>query len=235
MKWLAVANATEEEDGSRSSSNHKRRQKNLLPIETEVNVQHLMPADALRIKGIHNAINALAALALCRAINLPMAPLLHGLREYHGEAHRAQFIAAINEVTYYDDSKGTNVYATIAAINGLAKPNSATWLIAGGTGKGQDFTPLQDAVAQSVSAVFLIGQAAAEIASALRETGVEMVPCTTLEEAVLAAAARANPGDIVLLSPACASWDMFNGYAHRGQVFIDTVKEMGIGHGEMVL
>jgi UDP-N-acetylmuramoylalanine--D-glutamate ligase len=224
-----MANAVEEDDVP------KRKSKNQLAIELEVTVARLMPADALKIRGTHNAINALAALALCRAINLPMAPLLHGLREYQGEPHRVEFIANIHQVDYYDDSKGTNVYATVAAINGLAKPSSKIWLIAGGLGKGQDFTPLRDPVAQSVSAVFLIGQATEEIAQALAGNGVELIRCTTLEQAVSAAAAKAQPGDIVLLSPACASFDMFKGYAHRGQVFVDAVKEIGLEHGEVML
>lgn len=203
--------------------------------EIEVQLTRLMPADALKIRGHHNALNALAALALCRAINLPMAPLLHGLREYQGEPHRVELIANINQVDYYDDSKGTNVYATVAAINGLAKPNASIWLIAGGLGKGQDFTPLSNAVKQSVAAVFLIGQASDEIAVAIEGSGVELIRCTTLEQAVLAAAEKAHAGDIVLLSPACASLDMFKNYAHRGQVFAQAVKEVGLQRGEVVL
>jgi len=236
MTWLCIANAVEDEVAPT-----KRKQKNRTRLEVEVEVEievqvaHLMPADALKIRGTHNAVNALAALALCRAINLPMAPLLHGLREYQGEPHRVELIATIKEVAYYDDSKGTNVYATVAAINGLAKPGAAIWLIAGGLGKGQDFAPLRDAVKQSVSAVFLIGQASDEIALALDGSGTELIRCISLELAVSAAAAKAQAGDIVLLSPACASFDMFKSYTQRGQVFADAVKEIGLGCGDLVI
>lgn len=229
MTWLCVANAVED-DGVPT----KRKQKNLA-LDVEVQVAHLMPADALKIRGTHNALNALAALALCRAIHLPMAPLLHGLREYQGEPHRVEFIATIKEVDYYDDSKGTNVYATVAAINGLAKPDTNICLIAGGSGKGQDFTPLHDAVKKSVSAVFLIGQASDDIALAIDGSGAEVIRCTSLEQAVSAAAAKAQAGDIVLLSPACASFDMFKSYTHRGEVFAAVVKEIGLRCGDLVI
>lgn len=231
MTWLVQGSGIRDQE----SVKPKNRQ---VVVETEVQLTRLMPAEALKIRGTHNAVNAVAALALCRAINLPMAPLLHGLREYQGEPHRVELIAAIKEVEYYDDSKGTNVYATVAAINGLAKglakPDSTIWLIAGGLGKGQDFTPLREAVKQSVSAMFLIGQASDEIALALDECGVELIRCTSLEQAVSAAAAKAQAGDIVLLSPACASFDMFKSYMHRGQVFADAVKEIGLSCGEVI-
>jgi len=233
MTWLCVANAVEDD-----VIPTKRKQKNNTPLEVDIQVAHLMPADALKIKGRHNAINALAALALCRAINLPMAPLLHGLREYQGEPHRVQFIANIGQVDYYNDSKGTNVHATVAAINGLAQPNSTNahiLLIAGGVGKGQNFEPLHEPVRKSVSAVFLIGQAAEEIASVLVGCHAEIIRCTSLEHAVSAAAAKAHAGDIVLLSPACASFDMFTSYEHRGHAFVEAVREIGLGHGEMVI
>lgn len=233
MTWLCMANAIEDDTPST-----KRKQKNLTLLDVEIQAAHLMPADALKIKGTHNALNALAALALCRAINLPMAPLLHGLREYSGEPHRVEFIANIKQVDYYDDSKGTNVHATVAAINGLAQRNSSNkqiLLIAGGVGKGQHFTPLLEPVRKSVSVVFLIGQAADEIASALAESNTEIIRCTSLEHAVSAAASKAQAGDVVLLSPACASFDMFTGYAHRGQVFATAVRELGVGLGEIVI
>jgi UDP-N-acetylmuramoylalanine--D-glutamate ligase len=233
MNWLCVANAVEEDEAPT-----KRKQKNQLALEVEVQVAHLMPADALKIRGTHNALNALAAVALCRAINLPMAPLLHGLREYTGEPHRVQFIAKIKDVNYYDDSKGTNVHATVAAINGLTEPHAKILLIAGGLGKGQNFSALHEPVRKFVSAVFLIGQATEEIASALVGSGAELIRCTSLEHAVSNAALKADAGDIVLLSPACASWDMFQSYEHRAQVFADAVREVGMeggSAGDMVI
>lgn len=228
MSWLCVANPVEDEVAP-----PKRRSKNQPLPEVEVYVSRLMPADALKIRGKHNAINALAALALCRAIQLPLAPLLHGLRDYQGEPHRVELIATIREVEYYDDSKGTNVGATVAALNGLADSRAKIVLIAGGVGKGQDFTPLHDPVAKAVSTVCLIGEAADAIALVLDGAGVEVLRCDTLDQAVQMAVSRARPGDKVLLSPACASFDMFKNYAHRAQVFIDAVKEIAYARGEL--
>jgi UDP-N-acetylmuramoylalanine--D-glutamate ligase len=195
-----------------------------------------MPADALQIRGRHNAANALAALALCRAIGLPLARLLHGLREYRGEPHRVELVANVGGVEYFDDSKGTNVGATVAALNGLGgeAPEARLLLIAGGDGKGQDFTPLAAPVASHVRAVFLIGRDAAAIRGSLADTGVALIDCATLEEAVAKAADMARAGDAVLLSPACASLDMFRNYAHRAEVFIDAVREIAAARGEVI-
>ncbi|MEG2034434.1 MAG: aminotransferase class III-fold pyridoxal phosphate-dependent enzyme, partial [Janthinobacterium sp.] len=152
----------------------KRRKKNdPPPPPVECYTKKLMPSDALQIRGTHNASNALAALALCRAIGLPFAPLLHGLREYQGEPHRVELITAVNEVEYYDDSKGTNVGATVAALNGLGKSfggeNQRLVLIAGGDGKGQEFDPLAEPVSRYVRAVMLIGRDAPAIRAALAD------------------------------------------------------------------
>ena len=228
MSWLCVANPVDDE-----VTPPKRRNRNQPVPEVEIAVARLMPADALKIRGKHNAINALAALALCRAIQLPLAPLLHGLREYHGEPHRVELIATIAAVEYYDDSKGTNVGATVAALNGLGSPHARILLIAGGVGKGQDFAPLHDPVAKYVSAVCLIGQAGDAIAAVLDGSGAQIVRCATLDEAVQRAAGLARHGDKVLLSPACASFDMFSNYAHRAQVFVDAVREIGYANGEI--
>ncbi|WP_342703536.1 UDP-N-acetylmuramoyl-L-alanine--D-glutamate ligase [Burkholderia arboris] len=190
--------------------------------------KRLMPADALRIRGLHNAANALAAFALARAIDLPAAPLLHALREYRGEAHRVEVIATIDDVDYVDDSKGTNVGATVAALDGLAQK---IVLIAGGDGKGQDFAPLVAPVARWCRAVMLIGRDAPAIRDTLAETGVPLADHATLEGAVHAAAGLAEPGDAVLLSPACASLDMFRNYAHRADVFRAAVDEIAIDKG----
>lgn len=229
MNWLCVATPVEDE-----VTPPKRKSKNQPMPEVEVHVSRLMPAEALKIRGKHNAMNALAALALCRAIQLPLAPLLHGLRDYQGEPHRVELIATISGVDYYDDSKGTNVGATVAALNGLADLHSKIVLIAGGLGKDQDFMPLHDPIAKAVSVVCLIGQAADDIALVLNGSSVEVTRCDNLEQAVQIAAGKARSGDKVLLSPACASWDMFKGYAHRAQVFADAVKEVAYSRGEIV-
>jgi UDP-N-acetylmuramoylalanine--D-glutamate ligase len=166
-----------------------------------------------------------------------MAQLLHGLREYKGEPHRVEPVTTIAGVDYYDDSKGTNVGATVAALNGLGAAQGGSSqrlvLIAGGDGKGQDFAPLAEPVAKYVRAVLLIGKDAGSIRQALRSTGVELIDCVTLEEATGKAAELAQPGDAVLLSPACASLDMFRNYAHRAQVFVDTVRDIGLSRGEV--
>ena len=208
----------------------KRRRKNAAVAEDEpLRLKRLIPADALRIRGRHNALNALAALALARAAKLPMNILLHGLRDYHGEPHRVQSIAIVKDVEYIDDSKGTNVGATVAALNGLGNSESGKriWLIAGGDGKSQDFSPLREPALRFVKGAFLIGQDAEKIAEALGE----QVLCTnagTLHAAVQAAAAQAQSGDLVLLSPACASFDQFQNYIERAQVFASEVEELGM-------
>jgi len=226
--WLAAAVPGEESE--------KKRKKNEVAEVVPCIVNRLMPADALHIRGLHNASNALAALALCRAIGLPFAPLLHGLREYKGEPHRVELIAAIEGVDYYDDSKGTNVGATVAALNGLGKAfggaSQKIVLIAGGDGKGQDFDPLAEPVSRYVRAVVLIGRDAPKLRAAIEPSGVDMVDCATLPEAVARAAALAHGGDAVLLSPACASMDMFTNYAHRAQVFCDAVRELALDKGQ---
>ena len=231
--WLTVAVAGEESE--------KKRKKNEVAEAVPITISRLMPADALRIRGLHNASNALAALALCRAVGLPFAPLLHGLREYQGEPHRVELVASIDGVDFYDDSKGTNVGATVAALVGLGKafggenqPSVARKivLIAGGDGKGQDFDPLAEPISRYVRAVTLIGRDAGKIRAAVEGAGVEMTDHASLEEATRKAAAAAQPGDAVLLSPACASLDMFTNYAHRAKVFVDTVREIALEKGQ---
>ncbi|WP_334186486.1 UDP-N-acetylmuramoyl-L-alanine--D-glutamate ligase [Noviherbaspirillum sp.] len=227
MQWLSVAVTSDE------GEQPKRRKKEM--VEVPVSVNRLMPADALQIRGRHNAVNALAALALCRAIGLPMARLLHGLREYRGEPHRVEMIANVGGVDYYDDSKGTNVGATVAALNGLGQSGGGRLvLIAGGEGKGQDFSPLLEPVAKFVRAVLLIGKDAPAIRAAVESSGVELVDCATLEEAVGKAAEFAQSGDAVLLSPACASLDMFRNYEHRAEVFVEAVRELALSRGEVI-
>lgn len=197
---------------------------------TEVVVQRFMPVDALKIRGRHNSMNALAALALCQAIGLPLAQLLHGLSTYAGEPHRVEWVCQVNEVEFYDDSKGTNVGASLAAITGLGKP---LVLIAGGDGKGQDFAPMVPAIKEHVIAICLIGKDASVMAHAWQDAGVPIQQFASLEEATRSAAQQAQAGQAVLLSPACASLDMFKNYAHRAQVYVDVVREWAHDCGQV--
>jgi UDP-N-acetylmuramoylalanine--D-glutamate ligase len=198
--------------------------------EEELHIQRLMPADALRIRGRHNASNALAALALCAAAGCPLAPILFGLREYHGEPHRVESIGILNGVEFFDDSKGTNVGATVAALRGLGEDRKVV-VILGGEGKGQDFSPLAVPVARYARAVVLIGHDAPLIRAALANSEVPMVDVDSMEAAVAQANQRAHAGDAVLMSPACASFDMFDNYEHRAQVFCAAVKDLAMTDG----
>lgn len=182
-----------------------------------------MKTSELVVNGLHNAANALAALAICRALALPMAPLLAALREFRGLPHRMEKVAAFNGVTFFDDSKSTNVGATIAALNGMRKN---VILIAGGDGKGQDFSLMRDAVANNARAVVLIGRDAGIIANELKDCGVPLHFAATMEEAMQKSFLLAQAGDVVLLSPACASFDMFRNYIHRAEVFVAAVKDI---------
>ena len=224
IDWLVWAEVDEDLEPQ-----PKRRRKAAVVEEEPLRLKRLIPADALRIRGRHNALNALAALALARAAGLPMNMLLHGLRDYHGEPHRVQSVSIVSNVEYVDDSKGTNVGATVAALNGLSANESGKriWLIAGGEGKGQDFSPLRDPALRFVKGIFLIGKDAPVIAEALADC----VPCVmseTLQNAVAEAAKQAQSGDIVLLSPACASFDQFSDYVARAEAFVAEVQELGM-------
>jgi UDP-N-acetylmuramoylalanine--D-glutamate ligase len=192
----------------------------------------LMPVDSLKIKGRHNWSNCMAALALCQAIGLRFNKLLFGCKTYRGEPHRCELLATINDVQYFDDGKGTNVGATLAALQGLGKP---TILIAGGDGKGQDFTPLAAAVAHHARAVLLIGRDAPAIRAAIQKAATQaevlIEDCASLEAATHRAYELAQAGDAVILSPACASFDQFINYLHRSQVFASTVLSIEHQHG----
>ena len=203
--------------------------------EEELHIQRLMPADALRVRGRHNAANALAALALAPAIGCPLAPMLHGLREYAGEPHRVAFVATVGGVDAFDDSKGTNVGATVAALDGLGADKAPAKLVVilGGDGKGQDFAPLAAPIARHARAVATIGRDAARIEQALAGTSLPLQRHDTLEAAVRWCFERAHAGDAVLLSPACASLDMFRNYAHRAEVFVATVNALAAERGEI--
>lgn len=213
MAWLVRAQEADE------------TQKRKKGEEEEIFIQRLMPADALRIRGRHNATNALAALALAQAAGCTLAPMLYGLREYRGEPHRVEPVAIVREVEYFDDSKGTNVGATVAALNGLGAERRVV-VILGGDGKGQDFAPLYAPVQRHVRAAVLIGRDAPAIRSAVQGTGVPLFDAASLPEAVRLAQAQAQPGDAVLLSPACASFDMFENYEHRARVFVEAVQAL---------
>ncbi|HET9206696.1 MAG TPA: UDP-N-acetylmuramoyl-L-alanine--D-glutamate ligase [Burkholderiaceae bacterium] len=223
MAWLV--RAMPDEPGTRRKKDEP----------AEIHLQRLMPADALRVRGRHNAANALAALALATAIGCPLAPMLHGLREYGGEPHRVQPVCRVGDVEAFDDSKGTNVGATVAALVGLGADKAPARLavILGGDGKGQDFSPLAEPVARHARAVALIGRDADRIEAALAAIDLPMQRHADLPSAVRWCFEQARPGDAVLLSPACASLDMFRNYGHRAEVFVQAVHALAAERGEI--
>ena len=198
--------------------------------EEELHIQRLMPADALRIRGRHNAVNALSALALASAAGCALGPLLYGLREYRGESHRVEPIGIVHDVEYFDDSKGTNVGATVAALYGLGAERKVV-VILGGDGKGQDFAPLAVPIARHARAAVLIGRDGPKIRAVLEATGVPLIDAGSMADAVVQASQQARTGDAVLMSPACASFDMFDNYGHRARVFRDAVAALASDAG----
>ena len=227
MAWLVRAQPAED-------APRQRRGDAPAPAE-ELLLQRLMPADALRLRGRHNAANALAALALAGAIGCALAPMLHGLREYAGEPHRVEHVASVHGIDFFDDSKGTNVGASVAAIDGLGADRAPSKLVVllGGDGKGQDFTPLAGPLARHARAIATLGRDAAQFEAVLGELGVPLERQPTLEAATRWAYAQARPGDAVLLSPACASLDMFRNYGHRAEVFVAEVRAIALEQGEV--
>ncbi len=215
LKWLVQAIAADDEPIV--------KKKHVLARQMRINA--LMPVDTLKIRGAHNWANALAALALCHAIGLRLNKALYGCKTYTGEAHRCELVATINSVEYYDDGKGTNVGATVAALSGMGKP---VVLIAGGDGKGQDFAPLAPAVTKFARAVILIGRDGPAIkqaiARAAHDADVTVLDCESLSQATQRASELAQAGDAVMLSPACASFDQFKNYVHRSEVFVQSVE-----------
>jgi UDP-N-acetylmuramoylalanine--D-glutamate ligase len=183
----------------------------------------LLPVSELPLAGLHNAANAMAALALCTSLGFEANALLPALRSFRGLPHRMEKIAELDGVSWYDDSKGTNVGATVAALNGLGGLGRKIVVILGGDGKGQDFTPLKTAVARHARCAVLIGRDGPLIEKAVASTGVAIENAADMEDAVRRARRQAQPDDAVLLSPACASFDMFRNYEHRAQVFIAAV------------
>lgn len=190
----------------------------------------LMPVEALRVRGRHNALNALAAMALVRSLGAGWAPMLHALRDYGGEPHRMELVRIVAGVEFVNDSKGTNVGATAAALQGQDRP---VVLIAGGLAKNQDFAPLTQAARGRVKAAVLMGQDAGQVAVALEAAGVPCIFAANMAVAVRAAFDRCRAGDAVILSPACASMDMFSNYIHRGQCFVDEVNELALDQGDV--
>jgi UDP-N-acetylmuramoylalanine--D-glutamate ligase len=224
MAWLVRALALDE----------TRKRGRGAEEDEEIYFQRLMPVDALRIRGRHNAANALAALALATSTGASLGPMLHGLREYRGEPHRVEPVAILDEVEYFDDSKGTNVGATLAAVRGLGVDRKLV-VILGGDGKGQDFSPLAEPLARFARAVVYIGRDAVRVREAvgpaLEEAGVPQLDAATLPEAVVSASQQARAGDAVLMSPACASLDMFDNYMHRARVFVEAVQALAAEQG----
>ncbi len=184
--------------------------------------RQLLPASAVPLPGRHNLVNVLAAMALAETVHVPLDAMKRAVARFRGLHHRTELVLERGGVRWIDDSKGTNVGATVAALNGMGAP---VVLIAGGDGKGADFTELRAPVASRARAVVLIGRDAALIEKALAGV-VPVVSAKDMHAAVRAAARLAQPGDVVLLSPACASFDMFRNYEHRGQVFAQAVEEM---------
>ncbi|HSC84238.1 MAG TPA: UDP-N-acetylmuramoyl-L-alanine--D-glutamate ligase, partial [Pseudomonas sp.] len=186
----------------------------------------LLPTAELKIRGAHNQSNALAALALGHAVGLPFAAMLDTLKTFAGLAHRCQWVRELRGVSYYDDSKATNVGAALAAIEGLgADIDGKLVLIAGGDGKGADFSALKAPAAKFCRAVVLLGRDAELLAKALGDD-VAQVRVSTLDEAVQRCAELAQPGDAVLLSPACASLDMFKNFEERGRLFAQAAEAL---------
>ena len=233
LRWLALAEGSDPDAEARGLVPGKtigRRRGAKAPVRTAgpVRVKRLMPVDALRLRGDHNVANVLAAFALGRAVGLPMAAMLRAAGAYRGEPHRMAFVLAHDGVDWIEDSKGTNVGATVAALQGLGR---TVVLIAGGLGKGQDFSPLAAPVARHARAVLLIGRDRAVLRDALAGTGVALFDCDSLEQAVDEAARLAEPGDVVLLSPACASLDMFRDYEARADAFVAAVRRVAEAEG----
>jgi UDP-N-acetylmuramoylalanine--D-glutamate ligase len=225
LNWLVWAEGDEE-----APVKKKRSAKAVATDQEPVRLKRLMPADALRLMGQHNIANALAALALVTHAGVPLSKALYALRDFRGLPHRVEWVRQVRGVDFIEDSKGTNVGATVAALQGLKR---RVVLIAGGDGKAQDFSPLLAPVARYAAAVILIGRDAARLQAALAESAVPLETASSLEQAVQRAADLAQAGEAVLLSPACASFDMFRNYEHRAEVFVQAVQNLALEQGEV--
>jgi UDP-N-acetylmuramoylalanine--D-glutamate ligase len=229
VSWFVSAEITEFAD---ETAQPVRRKKGApAPVRQAGRLVRLMPVDALSVRGLHNALNCQAAMLLARAAGASWSPMLRAAHDYTGEAHRMAFVRSIRGIDFFNDSKGTNVGATVAGLEGLGRRSV---LIAGGVGKGQDFSPLVPVVTRHVKAVVLIGQDAPVILDTLATTGVPCLRASDMTQAVRMAFEQAAEGDAVVLSPACASLDMFRNYPHRGQTFIDEVNDLALDQGEVV-
>lgn len=229
VHWFVSAEMTEFEDETPAPVRRKKGAP--APVRQPGRLVRLMPVDALSVRGMHNALNCQVAMLLARAAGASWSPMLRAAHDYTGEPHRMAFVRSVRGVDFFNDSKGTNVGATVAGLEGLGR---RAVLIAGGVGKGQDFSPLVPVVKLHARAVILIGQDAPIIHDTLAQTGVTCLLATDMKEAVRLAFEQAEEGDAVVLSPACASLDMYRNYPHRGQVFIDEVTEMALDQGEVV-
>lgn len=227
VTWLCTSELSDFEVPS--AANSRRKLTADTPREEGL-LKHLMPVDALPVKGRHNALNALAALALCRSLGLGWAALLRALSDFQAAPHRMSFVRSIAGVDFINDSKGTNVGATLAAVTGL---DQSLVVILGGLAKGQDFSPLVAALQPKTKAVVLIGRDAPVIESQLKDLSAPFIHADSMAAAVAAAMERAEAGDVVLLSPACASMDMFANYQQRGGAFTDAVLDLAADYGEV--
>jgi len=229
VHWFVSAEFTEFED---QNVQPVRRKKGApAPTRQPGRLSRLMPVDAMSVRGMHNALNCQVAMLLARMVGASWSGVLRAAHDYRGEPHRMAFVRSIRGIDFYNDSKGTNVGATVAGLEGLGRRSV---LIAGGVGKGQDFSPLVPVVAKHAKAVILIGQDATLIFDTLAHTGLPCLLADDMHQAVTIAFDQATEGDAVVLSPACASLDMFRNYPHRGQVFIDEVTELALDQGEVV-
>lgn len=215
MVWLVKAIGIEENQSKRINKN----------VVDELYIQRLMPADALKIHGRHNLLNALVALSMSEMANCTLAPVLYALREYRGESHRVESVGIIKGVEYFNDSKGTNVGATVAALNGLGIDRKVI-IILGGVSKGQNFSPLVKSLNKYAKAVILIGKDKNIIFNYISNLSIPIRIINSMLEAVIVASEQASSGDVILLSPACASFDMFENFEHRGDVFCAAVKQI---------
>lgn len=225
--WIAASEQPEDFDPPKRS----RKKVQEPQPRPECEVRKLMPVDALCVKGRHNALNALAAMALARTLDISWTPLLQGIQAYTAAPHRMNFVRTIREIDFINDSKGTNVGATLAAISGVDRN---IVLIMGGLGKGQDFYPLAEPISEKVRCIVLIGRDADIIADQLKQTGVPVIKSGSLREALNSAYQQARSNDIVLFSPACASMDMFKNYEDRGEQFVEAVEDLALEQGEIL-
>lgn len=228
VQWLISSEPLDFEQAQAPVS-RRRKQAPILPRPAGRLVR-LMPVDALPIAGMHNAMNVMAASLLVRSLSVGWAAILNAASQYVGEPHRMRLIRMTRDIHFYDDSKGTNVGATVAGVQGLGRP---VVLIAGGQAKGQDFTALASALLQHGRAAVLIGQDASLLQEAFDRVGVKTLHAADMMQAVALAYEQALPGDAVVLSPACASFDMYQNYKARGYAFIDAVQELALSVGEV--